>query len=403
MINREKNMRFFKLLLIAAIITIFSIPVFGQENIASVNGKYYTTVQDAVNHMKSGQTLVLLNDLKTSETVKINLGKKKICINFNEKKYLYTGYASAFDISSGQVTVKNMNIRVYGGAYAFYIKKGAALKINSGRCSGDIENYGTCTILSGNFSLSEIYNYKNLTIKNGVFSGTKSVSCYFVLTGKGGKSVISGGTFKNLCKDGSVSSFCVLKGGSLIIKGGKFTSNGDRDFYLIENKSGSLRFDGGNLKKKDGYCIYNLKGNMTINKLTLEGRIYNETSGKKKCVIKKANIKGSIYNSAGKMIINGGKYVSRKNMDEDCVLNGIKGDLTITNGTFIQTDPKELTDLALDTYGKVRIDGGTFKRENSGEAAIGLRRGSDLFFDNSLHLENNIVGLVSPWEQFMGY
>lgn len=57
MINREKNMRFFKLLLIAAIITIFSIPVFGQENIASVNGKYYTTVQDAVNHMKSGQTL----------------------------------------------------------------------------------------------------------------------------------------------------------------------------------------------------------------------------------------------------------------------------------------------------------------------------------------------------------
>ena len=68
MINREKNMRFFKLLLIAAIITIFSIPVFGQENIASVNGKYYTTVQDAVNHMKSGQTLVLLNDLGDSRT-----------------------------------------------------------------------------------------------------------------------------------------------------------------------------------------------------------------------------------------------------------------------------------------------------------------------------------------------
>ena len=70
-----------------------------------VEGKSYTSFQKAVDSMKSGQTLTVLAEINTKDTVVIKARKKKININFARNKYSYNVKEFAFDIKSGNVTI----------------------------------------------------------------------------------------------------------------------------------------------------------------------------------------------------------------------------------------------------------------------------------------------------------
>ena len=74
------------------------------ECIASVNGKEYASLSDAINDSKSGSRIVIHKQISTDDTLIIN---KDIEIDFNGNSYNYTGNDTAFNILNGTVTITN--------------------------------------------------------------------------------------------------------------------------------------------------------------------------------------------------------------------------------------------------------------------------------------------------------
>ena len=208
--------------------------------VAELNGVKYETVNAAIAAANNGDTVTLLSD--TTEDVLIN---KSITLDLGGKTLTNTGVGKAtISITGNDVTVKNGN--VIGGAsyYNIEVEKGASatledvtatagntgssmvdnygtLTINSGTYTGGLntvksEEDSTLTITGGTFTLEKgtskgftgvIFNYGKLEISGGTFiQGDTSVpygQAQVIHTDKSGSSspstVITGGTFKNLC------------------------------------------------------------------------------------------------------------------------------------------------------------------------------------------------------------
>ena len=388
------------------ILIFFSLTAFsGTNGVASVNGKTYASVQDAVNHMKSGQTLKLLKPRTTSETVTIDLGKKKICLQFAGNGYHYTGEETAFEIKSGNVAAKGMKLK--SDRYTFYIHKGAALKMSGGGCSGLIRNEGKLTFSDGKYKNLSIDNYNDLVIRGGTFTPKKEFK--MLLVEKGGKAVIYKGVFKvsknnviEVKKSGTLEIHkgtfssdhtCLYSAGKTTINGGTFTS---KKAITIVNAKGTMKINGGTVKGKSQYIlISNENGNMTINSVKVNGCIANDCSGKKKMIINGGSFNGETWNKKGKMVINGGNFV---NTDNTVIYND--GDLEITGGSFILKSKKNKKDpnhYTLFNYGKAVLTGGTFRKGNNGDTPIGNRYGRKLTRNENVDGEDSTVYTISEF------
>ena len=397
------------LTVIIVLVLAFSVPTFAAKYVASVDGKSFTSVQKAVNSMKSGQTLTLLSDVSSNSTVKINLGSKKVSFNFAGNRYQYSGNGTAFTISSGDITFRGM--KVLSKNYAFTIKKGSTVTLSNGRCTGYIENKGSLTINGGSYGAvgcvysydnkdkdELIQNYNKLTINKGDFTGYKdNVVCIFK-----GSTVINGGKFvanvehedmrwpvisvwKNtslIVNNGSFSGkgSCIDSGGKTTIKGGKFKST---NYITIYNYQGNMRIEGGTVTgTKDYYAIVNEKGNMTIVDVTVKGGVGNETTKNRKLKIYSGSFSDysgyyNIRNFQGTMEIAGGKFVSKK---ANTVYNDKGAKLVISDGVFLQKGDNH---YALYNLGKATLTGGSFTTRGY-KYAIGSASGSVLKKNSSV-------------------
>lgn len=210
------------------------------QYVAEIGSQGYESLTEAVAAAQDGQTVTLLAD--AAEDVVIS---KSITLDLGGKTLTNTNAGNAtISVKSGTVTVKNGNVVGGNDYYNIEAKKDANLTLtdvtatagNTG--SSMIDNYGTLTITSGTynggldtvknepsakltitggtFTLTKgtskgftgvVFNYGELTISGGEFIQSDKSAPYgqaqVIHTDKSGSAapstVITGGTFKNLC------------------------------------------------------------------------------------------------------------------------------------------------------------------------------------------------------------
>lgn len=443
--------------------------------VAEIGSQGYESLTEAVAAAEDGQTVTLLadaaEDVVISKSITLDLGGKTLT-NTNAGK-------ATISVTGGTVTVKNGSVIGGTSYYNIEAKKDANLTLtdvnatagNNG--SSMIDNYGTLTITSGTYTggLDTVKNESSakLNITGGTFTLTKGNSNGFTgvvfnygeLTISGGEfiqsdksapygqaqvihtdkdkngsaapsTVITGGTFKNLCTRTTAWTVRATNAadGATKVSGGAFnkevkdyycadgfipTKNADGTYGVKEGKFvaevGSKKYetlaDAIRLATK-GKTVKLLADVEQNTQLTINKNITLDLNGK---TIKNtvdiwgdnANAILSIKNGA-KVTITGNGTIDAK--ENDCyTINVVKGDLTIENGTFYGN-----VSVVQVQEGTLSVKGGTFdlhqKWEGSskylfncideayvdGSAKVAISGGTFVGFDPNVSPEQKVDG-----------
>lgn len=290
-------------------------------SVAQVGFKAFDTLQAAINAAQDGQTVTLLADATEDATIAAG---KNITLDLGGKTLTNTntGKATLTIAKGATATVKNGSI-VGGTGYYTIQNNGTATLEDVTATAGNndssmIDNYGTLTITSGTYTggLDTVKNEPNakLTITGGTFTLTKGDSKGFTgvvfnygeLTISGGEfiqsdksapyaqaqvihtdksgstvpyTVISGGTFKNLCS--KTTAWTVREtnaaNGATKVSGGAFNKS-VKDYYCAEGFIPTSTKDAdGNYGVKEGSYVAQI-GNKKYE--TLADAIRLATKGK---------------------------------------------------------------------------------------------------------------------------
>ena len=447
-------------------------------SVAQVGFKAFNTLQAAIDAAQDGETVTLLAD--ATEDATISAGKN-ITLDLGGKTLTNTntGKATLTIAKGATAAVKNGN--VIGGTSFYTIQNNGTATLEDvtatagNNDSSMIDNYGTLTITSGTYTggLDTVKNEPNakLTITGGTFTLTKGNSKGFTgvvfnygeLTISGGEfiqsdksapyaqaqvihtdksgstvpsTVISGGTFKNLCS--KTTAWTVREtnaaNGATKVSGGTFNKSISEGFCAdgfipTKNADGTYGVKEGHYVAQIGSKKYETladaihwatKGK-TITLLTDVEQNSQLTIGKSitldlngKTIKNTVDIWGdntnailSIANGAKVTITGNGTMDAKEN---DCyTINVKKGDLTIENGTFYGN-----VSVVQVQEGTLSVKGGTFdlhqKWEGSskylfnciddayakGSANVAISGGTFVGFDPSASPEGEGSSYLAP-------
>lgn len=444
--------------------------------VAEIGSQGYESLTEAVAAAEDGQTVTLLadaaEDVVISKSITLDLGGKTLT-NTNAGK-------ATISVTGGTVTVKNGNVMGGTGYYNIEVtKEGSNANLtltdvtatagNTG--SSMIDNYGTLTITSGTytggldtvknepsaklnitggtFTLTKgnsdgftgvVFNYGELTISGGEFVQSDKNAPYgqaqVIHTDKSGSAapstVITGGTFKNLCTRSPAWTVREMNAaaGATKVSGGTFNKNileayCAAGFIPTKNADGTYGVKEGHYVAAVGSKKYETladairlatKGKtitlladveqntqLAINKsitLDLNGKTIRNTvdiwGDKAKAIL-------SITNGA-KVTITGNGTIDAK--ENDCyTINVVKGDLTIENGTFYGN-----VSVVQVEEGTLSVKGGTFDLHQkwegsskylfncidseftSGNAKVAISGGTFVGFDPNVSPEQKVDG-----------
>lgn len=445
--------------------------------VAEIGSQGYESLTEAIDAAQDGQTVTLLadatEDVVISKSITLDLGGKTLT-NTNAGK-------ATISVTGGTVTVQNGNVVGGTSYYNIEVTKGSNANLtltdvtatagNTG--SSMIDNWGTLTITSGTytggldtvknepsaklnitggtFTLTKgnsngftgvVFNYGELTISGGEFIQSDKSAPYgqaqVIHTDKdkngsaAPSTVITGGTFKNLCTRTTAWTVRATNAadGATKVSGGAFnkevkdyycadgfipTKNADGTYGVKEGKFvaevGSKKYetlaDAIRLatKGKTVKLLADVEQNtqLTINKsitLDLNGKTIRNTVD---IWGDKANAILSITNGA-KVTITGNGTIDAK--ENDCyTINVAKGDLTIENGTFYGN-----VSVVQVEEGTLSVKGGTFDLHQkwegsskylfncidseftSGNAKVAISGGTFVGFDPNVSPEQKVDG-----------
>ena len=445
------------------------------QYVAEVNGAKYQTLTEAIDAAQDGQTVTLLadatKDVVISKSITLDLGGKTLT-NTNAGK-------ATISVTGGTVTVQNGSVIGGTSYYNIEVTKNSNANLtltdvtatagNTG--SSMIDNYGTLTITSGTytggldtvknepsakltitggtFTLTKgnskgytgvVFNYGELTISGGEFIQSDKNAPYgqaqVIHTDKSGSAapstVITGGTFKNLCTKTTAWTVRATNAadGATKVSGGAFNKS-VKDYYCADGFIPTKNADG-TYGVKEGHYVAEIgskkyetladairlaaKGQtvrlladveqntqLAINKsitLDLNGKTIRNT---KDIWGDNANAILSIKNGA-KVTITGNGTIDAK--ENDCyTINVAKGDLTIENGTFYGN-----VSVVQVEEGTLSVKGGTFDLHQkwegsskylfncidseftSGNAKVAISGGTFVGFDPNVSPEQKVDG-----------
>ena len=388
------------------------------QYVAEVNGAKYATLAEAIDAAQDGQTVRLLadatEDVVISKSITLDLGGKTLT-NTNAGK-------ATISVQSGTVTVKNGNVVGGNDYYNIEVTKGSNANLtltdvnatagNNG--SSMIDNYGTLTITSGTYTggLDTVKNESSakLNITGGTFTLTKGNSNGFTgvvfnygeLTISGGEfiqsdksapygqaqvihtdkdkngsaapsTVITGGTFKNLCTRTTAWTVRATNAadGATKVSGGAFNKE-VKDYYCADGFIPTKNADGAYGVKEGQYvaAVGSKKYETLADAIRLagKGKTVKLLADVADCGIltisKNITLDGGGHTISGNSSIsvnmpgNAAADVTIKNVNFKDIANGnklsafyfsqVKGKLTITGCTFdsieyeaIQVTPME--------------------------------------------------------------
>ena len=403
--------------------------------VASVDTVNFATLTEAVAAAEDGQTVRLLanatEDVVISKSITLDLGGKTLT-NTN------AGNAT-ISVKSGTVTVKNGNVVGGTGYYNIEVTKDSNANLtltdvtatagNNG--SAMIDNYGTLTITSGTytggldtvknepsaklnitggtFTLTKgtskgftgvVFNYGELTISGGEFIQSDKSAPYgqaqVIHTDKSGSAapstVITGGTFKNLCTAKTAWTVRATNAadGATKVSGGAFNKS-VKDYYCAEGFIPTSTKDAdGNYGVKVGKYVAEIGSTKYETladaiRLAGKGKTITLLADVADCgsltISKNITLDGSGHTISGNSSIsvnmpgNAAADVTIKNVNFKDIANGnklsafyfsqVKGKLTITGCTFdsieyeaIQVTPMEGAEINIsNNVFKAKADG----------------------------------------------
>lgn len=447
------------------------------QYVAEVNGAKYQTLTEAINAAQDGQTVTLLadatEDVVISKSITLDLGGKTLT-NTNANK-------ATISVTGGTVTVQNGSVIGGTGYYNIEVTKNSNANLtltdvtatagNTG--SSMIDNWGTLTITSGTytggldtvknepsaklnitggtFTLTKgnsngftgvVFNYGELTISGGEFIQSDKSAPYgqaqVIHTDKdkngsaAPSTVITGGTFKNLCTRTTAWTVRATNAadGATKVSGGAFnkevkdyycadgfipTKNADGTYGVKEGKFvaevGSKKYetlaDAIRLATK-GQTVRLLADVEQNTQLAINKSITLDLNGK--TIKNTEDIWGDTANailsitSGAKVTITGNGTIDAK--ENDCyTINVVKGDLTIENGTFYGN-----VSVVQVEEGTLSVKGGTFDLHQkwegsskylfncidseftSGNAKVAISGGTFVGFDPNVSPEQKVDG-----------
>ena len=309
------------------------------NGVAEVGGKYYASLQKAVDNAGKGETVTLLQD--TAEDIVIPEGAE-LTLNLNGKTLTnhedhtitnkgtltITGGGTVDNVTHARAAIQNEpggNVVLNGGAYTRSKENGQNAEASGGNSYYNIVNHGTMEINSG-VSVTQNGQFSSM-IENGWYNGSQNTG------GKNSVLTINGGTFS-----GGLNTIKNDDYGELVINDGTFTSMSQAAF-------------------------------LNWNVATVNGGTF-DAAGASNGVILNGYIDGTM--DQGKLTINGGTF----NAGEKTVITTMggrthSGDIEITggtlNGSVVLTDSSEGARLTITQKAKV-----TGNVTNSGKADVAI-------------------------------
>jgi len=313
------------------------------NGVAEVGGKYYASLQKAVDNAGKGETVTLLQD--TAEDIVIPEGAE-LTLNLNGKTLTnhedhtitnkgtltITGGGTVDNVTHARAAIQNEpggNVVLNGGAYTRSKENGQNAEASGGNSYYNIVNHGTMEINSG-VSVMQNGQFSSM-IENGWYNGSQNTG------GKNSVLTINGGTFS-----GGLNTIKNDDYGELVINDGTFTSMSQAAF-------------------------------LNWNVATVNGGTF-DAAGASNGVILNGYIDGTM--DQGKLTINGGTF----NAGEKTVITTMggrthSGDIEITggtlNGSVVLTDSSEGARLTITQKAKV-----TGNVTNSGKADVAITDGA---------------------------
>ncbi|MCQ4658180.1 S-layer homology domain-containing protein [Flavonifractor plautii] len=313
------------------------------NGVAEVGGRYYASLQKAVDNAGKGETVTLLQN--TAEDIVIP-ERAELTLNLNGKTLTnhedhtitnkgtltITGGGTVDNVTHARAAIQNEpggNVVLNGGAYTRSKENGQNAEASGGNSYYNIVNHGTMEINSG-VSVMQNGQFSSM-IENGWYNGSQN-------TGKENSVLtINGGTFS-----GGLNTIKNDDYGELVINDGTFTSMSQAAF-------------------------------LNWNVATVNGGTF-DAAGASNGVILNGYIDGTM--DQGKLTINGGTF----NAGEKTVITTMgggthSGDIEITggtlNGSIVLTDSSEGARLTITQKAKV-----TGNVTNSGKADVAITDGA---------------------------
>lgn len=248
------------MLLTLTIVLMYSVSVPAATSArASIGGKNYATVQQALNAVKNGQTIKLNQDIVSKKTL---ISRNNVTYTFDLNKHKITSKVTdedkgAFDIKAGKVTLFNGTLNG-----TVLTQKGATLTVNGGSYQ-QIINYGKTTVNNGtviNSKYSAFCNYGGTLLIKKV-TAKANYNCVYA---ENGTVTIKGGTFSNY-KASSTYPVIYSEKATVNLNGGKYVhSYAMGEANIIFNKNGKITISdgwyGGTCASVQNYATMTIKG-----------------------------------------------------------------------------------------------------------------------------------------------
>ncbi|WP_079535899.1 InlB B-repeat-containing protein [Phoenicibacter congonensis] len=243
-------------------------------SVAEVNGKSYSSLQEAINAAQDGETVTLLTDATEDATIAAG---KNITLDLGNKKLTNTntGKATLTIAKGATATLKNGSI-VGGTSFYTIQNNGTATFEDVTATAGNtdssmIDNWGTLTIESGSYSggLNVVKSEEDstLNISGGRFELSYATNGYTGVVFAYGNTTITGGEFiQSLTTTGrwnhpQVVATGVVDGHTAItrVTGGHFVNKLSRENIfrgIGKGTSDNFEVSGGTFNKSisEGYC-----------------------------------------------------------------------------------------------------------------------------------------------------
>ena len=334
------------------------------NGVAEVGGKYYASLQKAVDNAGKGETVTLLQD--TAEDIVIPEGAE-LTLNLNGKTLTnhedhtitnkgtltITGGGTVDNVTHARAAIQNEpggNVVLNGGAYTRSKENGQNAEASGGNSYYNIVNHGTMEINSG-VSVTQKGQFSSM-IENGWYNGSQNTGKEnSVLTINGG--TFSGGlnTIKNddygelAINDGtftSMSQAAFLNWNVATVNGGTFDAAGASNGVILNGyidgtrDQGKLTINGGTFNAGEKTVITTMgggthSGDIEITGGTLNGSIVltDSSEGARLTITQKAKVTGNVTNSGkADVAITDGATVDGQ------VSNSAGGTMSVVNSTI---------------------------------------------------------------------
>ena len=321
------------------------------KRVAEANGKYYGSLQDAIDAASQGSTITVLSDISLMKTIQINDGKE-VEINLNGKTVSIVDNCFSLEGANVSISGNGRLVRTGSSTNALFWLYGStesvsdytvlsigkdvvleapyAIAVNKNSASKEGKSCGVVVNLNGTINASVCGVYTNGTCNSmdeeaPVFNidGAKISASY-------GGIYAAGYAVWNI-KDTMIESANALslKSGSFTIDGGSFRSTGEYSEPAEDSSNGSVDTGAAlSMTSNDGYAK---KLDVVVNSGRFESvngyAVYEGIPNKKNSSIPVA------AESYVTLVINGGEFIG--NTDKGSIkLNSIKNLKVVCGGVF---------------------------------------------------------------------